>query len=258
MASDRGYDGSPGALLFTDDEPDAILHLTEDDARITGLRIRGAHPDSYVTYQDGLSYSNSGNDGIKIASSGAEVDNCEIYGHVHAGVYVESGDGSTHVHHSYIHQNNTQGLGYGVSVGFDSSADPLVEYNYFDANRHSVTSTGDNYGYTARYNHIGPETVMHPIDIHDPGSEETVIENNIVEPLTRTWDDNCCPAVDGFDGTEGVVHIRGNWFWNDSCTFDVPTSDPDIEVSDNEYGGGATSYASVIPDHPGESHRPWD
>jgi hypothetical protein len=254
---DRGHDGSSGALLTTDEEPDAVFRVGGDDARITGLRIRGAFPDSYVTHEDGISYSNDGNTGIEIASSGAEIDNCEICGFVLAGIYVESGDGSTHVHHSFVHQNNTQGLGYGVAVGYDESAAPLVEYNYFDANRHSVAATGENHGYTARYNHFGPTSVMHPIDIHDPGSQETLIENNVVESLVRTWDDNCCHAIDGFDGTEGVVHIEGNWFWNDSCTYDVPTDDPDIEVVDNDYGEGATTFADVIPNHPGESHRPW-
>ncbi|MFW5938186.1 MAG: right-handed parallel beta-helix repeat-containing protein [Halanaeroarchaeum sp.] len=259
LASNRGENGSQGALLRTDDEPDAVIRMAGADARLTGLRLRGPYPDTDVTYQDGISYSNDNCDGVVVSGANCEIDNNEVAGFVHAGVFVEhNGDGGQHVHHNYVHQNNTQGLGYGVSVGIGSSLNPTIEYNYFDENRHSVTASGDNYGYVCRYNHFGPTSVMAPIDIHDPGAQDTTIEHNVVETLTRTWDDNCCPAIDGFEGTDGVVRIRENWFWNDSCTFDVPTDDSNIEVSDNDHGEDASvALADVIPDHPGADHRPW-
>ena len=74
----------------------------------------------------------------------------------------------------------------------------------------------------------------------------------------RTWDDNCAPSVDGFDGTQGTVQVTDNWFWNDSCTYDIPVDDEDIVVSDNVYGTDANvALDDVIPDHPGFDDRPW-
>jgi len=257
VASNRGR--GPGALVTTDEEPDAVFRLAGADARLTGLRLRGPFPDSDVSHDDGISYENSVSDGISLVGANCEVDNNDISGFVHAGVFVaHDGDGGQHVHHNYIHQNNTQGLGYGVAVGLGENLNPTIEYNYFDENRHSVTSSGENHGYVCRFNHFGPTHVMHPIDVHNPGARDTVIEQNVVETVVRTWDDNCAPSVDGFDGTQGTVQVTDNWFWNDSCTYDIPVDDEDIVVSDNVYGTDANvALDDVIPDHPGFDDRPW-
>lgn len=258
FASNRGQNGSPGALLTTDDEPDAVVQVSGANSRVTGFRVRGPHTNTYVSYDDGISFGNETADGVRVVGANSEVDNNDIAGFTHAGVAIKGDGDGRHVHHNYIHQNNTQGLGYGVSVGYGDDLNPTIEYNYFDENRHSVTATGENYGYTCRYNHIGPTSVLHPIDIHDPGSQDTTITNNVVEPLTRTWDDNGCAAIDGFDDTEGVVSIAANWFWNDDNTFDVPTDDSNVDVWDNHYGQDAdVGFADVIPNHPGAADRPW-
>jgi hypothetical protein len=257
VASNRGR--SAGALVTTDEEPDTVFRLAGADARLTGLRIRGPFPDSDVSYDDGISYENEVCGGVSLTGANCEVDNNDIAGFVHAGVFVKhGGDGGQHVHHNYIHQNNTQGLGYGVSVGLGENLNPTIEYNYFDENRHSVAASGENHGYVCRYNHFGPTHVMHPIDVHDPGARDTVIERNVVETLVRTWDDNCCPTIDGFDGTRGTIRIAENWFWNDSCTYDVPMGSDDIVAADNVYGTDASvSLDAVIPGHPGADDRPW-
>jgi len=135
---------------------------------------------------------------------------------------------------------------------------PTIEYNYFDENRHSVAASGENHGYVCRYNHFGPTHVMHVIDIHDPGATDTVIEGNIVESTVRTWDDNCCPAVGGCDGTEGTIRVADNWFWNGSCTYRIPVDEEGFEVTDNAYGTDAdVDLDDVVPDHPGADDRPW-
>lgn len=257
VASDRG--AGKGALLRTDEEPDTVFHLAGEGARLTGLRLRGPFPDSDVSHGDGISFDNRNARGVTLAGGGCEVDNTEIVGFGYAGVYVTEGGGaSNRIHHNYIHQNNTQGLGYGVSAGGGANVNPTIEYNYFDENRHSVAASGDNHGYVCRYNHFGPTHVMHVIDVHDPGATDTVIEGNVVESTVRTWDDNCCPAVGGCDGTKGTIRIAGNWFWNGSCTYSIPVDEEGIETADNTYGSDAdVRFGDVIPDHPGADDRPW-
>jgi hypothetical protein len=141
VASNRGR--GAGALLTTDEEPDTVFRLAGADARLTGLRLRGPFPDSDVTYDDGIPFDNSECRGVSLAGANCEVDNNDVAGFVHSGVFVDhGGDGGQHVHHNYIHGNNTQGLGYGVSVGRGENLHPTIEYNYFDENRHSVAASG--------------------------------------------------------------------------------------------------------------------
>ena len=62
------------------------------------------------------------------ASDRLEVDDCEIAGWSHAAIYLKGGIGH-HVHHSFVHHNQYQGLGYGVC---HDVAESLIERNLFD------------------------------------------------------------------------------------------------------------------------------
>ena len=256
VASNRGVDDAPGALLHTDEDADRVFGM-EDGARITGLRLRGATPG------DGTGGSSSA-DGIETYGDDTEVDNCEVYGFSHAGVDVEGGNGG-HVHHNYIHHCNKAGLGYGVGC---QAGNPLIEYNYFNYNRHSIASSGDHEGYVARYNHFGPETVDTPIDVHEPGCVRVEVYNNVVEPVypyTGRFEDEQHQQVQFRGVPDDIGVVEDNWLFNPTPPGDEPDGwGPEaiiqpredewtnVTFSGNRYGEDANvSYSDVIPGYDG-------
>ena len=251
LASNRGEGGAPGALLYTDETPQIMLR-PQTDARVTGLRLRGHSPDRTVTYRDGISFDTP-TYALSLEGGDVEVDNCEVWGWPDRAVAVKRSRG--HVHHNYIYDNNGQGLGYGVAANEEC----LIEYNYFHNNRHSVTCAYDAPGYTARYNHFSPVSVMHICDIHDPFEGDTTIESNVVENgESRTWDNPAAEGVAGYSGgfDGGSLAVADNWFFDEGSAY----FDSFAAVSDggNVYGGeGSHDPADVIPEHPGMADRPW-
>jgi hypothetical protein len=94
-----------------------------------------------------------------------EVDNCELSGWAHAAIYlIKSKD--NHVHHCYIHRNQRNGLGYGVT---HNRAESLIEYNLFNYNRYSIAGTGTGRpwdSYEARNNVEIEHSLSHNFDMH--------------------------------------------------------------------------------------------
>jgi hypothetical protein len=165
LASDRGYAGSSGGLIYRTDETSSIgtFIIGGNNVRITGLRIRGPHSDYGRDYGD---YH------VKCAifeenRNGLEVDNCEIYYWSYAAVAFENnqaGSWSGNVHHNYIHHIAGEGYGYGVMVAY---GDVLIEANNFDYTRHAVIGEGcpgEKFEY--RYNHYGKESLNPVLDCH--------------------------------------------------------------------------------------------
>ena len=67
--------------------------------------------------------------------------------------------------YNFIHHNQRLGTGYGVLL---NRADALIEYNYFDDNRHSITGSGRlNTSYIIRYNVFGKNSLNYVIDMHN-------------------------------------------------------------------------------------------
>lgn len=149
LAGDRGHNGSPGALIFSDEFKTApLISVTGAHARVTGLRLRGpdllrrldhstrAGAQSGTTSDYYYKFPLAG--GIQTKSPGLEVDNCELSGWSESAVYLIKGAGH-HIHHNYLHHNQHDGSGYGVAL---DEAEALIEQNLFDCNRHSVAGTG--------------------------------------------------------------------------------------------------------------------
>ena len=205
LASNRGVNGSSGALLYTttDTHPNFEMY---GNSRITGLEIRGSHPGDDTS---GTWY------GQAIKTNGpAEIDNCEIHGWGKAAIECAgSSGGSAHVHHNHLHHNNQIGYGYAVSM-ISSGGVPTIEYNYFYYNRHSVASDGEASGYTLRYNHFGPTEVMWPIDTHSPGCSTLEIHNNVVEVVDRAYDNNRAASIELDSPPSNSAEIYNNWFFN--------------------------------------------
>lgn len=162
LASGRGS-GSMGALLYTNDYPSPLFKVYGGRVRFTGLRIRGPRWEYFET----TNHDYYGATGIWLLGDDGEVDNCQFYGWTQAAVSVGARNRavSAHVHHNSIHNNQMEGLGYGVNLYNGHS---LVEHNYFDHNRHSVDGFGyETNGYEARYNLVGPNAVSHAFDMHN-------------------------------------------------------------------------------------------
>lgn len=220
LASDRGRDGSPGALLFSDHlATRPLIRVTGPDARISGLRLRGPDPERRLDHHRRSFRERRGSDyyykfpisdGIETAADRLEVDGCELAGWSHAAVFLKAGTGH-HVHHSFLHHNQYQGLGYGICHDVAVS---LIERNLFDWNRHSIAGTGrPGSGYEARHNVERGTSLSHCFDMHGgrdrgdgtdvAGTFLTVERNTFLCPRTAL-------VVRG--EPEEEARVQGNWF----------------------------------------------
>ncbi len=173
LASDRGNGDSPGALLTSDAlKTPVVIRTLGTGVRITGLRIQGPNPKRYLehhrrAFSEGKGrsyyYKFPTSDGIQAAHDSLEVDNCEISGFAHSGIFLRKGVGHQ-VHHNFIHHCQYNGLGYGIS---HDRAASLIEYNHFDWNRHSIAGTGrPGCSYVARHNVELGTSLSHCFDMH--------------------------------------------------------------------------------------------
>lgn len=224
LASGRGRDGSVGGLLFTNEDLATprgdveygvrrrfeLFRLGGPDVRITGLRLRGPDTARRGRYQ----FINS--DGIYTDYDNLEVDNCELWGWSHGGVWLGNGTGF-HIHHNLIHHCQRGGLGYGVVL---NTAEALIEANIFDWCRHAIAGTGRSpSGYEARYNLVLEHANGHNFDMHrcrDRRDEQNIsVAGDWIKIHHNT-----------FYGSQVPVKIRGkpavgcevhhNWFANKS------------------------------------------
>lgn len=170
VASGRGRGGSEGALLYSNELAMSPMFLAGGErVRVTGLRLRG--PDQKrrteqmrKLYKEGRYYSIPNSDGIISTHPHLEVDNCELWGWSHAGVFLKRGALKAHIHHNNIHHNQRSGLGYGVCL---DQADALIEANLFDWCRHHIAGTGrPGTSYEARYNLVLENANGHSFDMH--------------------------------------------------------------------------------------------
>jgi hypothetical protein len=180
LAGDRGLRGSPGALISSDAfATNPLIHVLGPGVRITGLRLRGPDPKRRLEHHRRSFNKERGDDkqqhdyyyrlpvsqGIRTESNDLEMDNCELSGWSHVAVFLSAGRGHR-IHHNYIHHNQLNGLGYGISHGSNPSAS-LIECNLFNFNRHSIAATGaPGNSYEARNNVELGESLSHNFDMH--------------------------------------------------------------------------------------------
>lgn len=252
LASGRGRDGSDGALITCDRRTSRLFQIYDDDVRITGLRFRGPE----IGYYDPAGSAWDHNSLVLRAYGGCEIDNCEIYGWPHAGIGVgEDGTSSTasdaHVHHCSIHDNMMSSLGYGIVV---YRGEPLIEYNYFNGNRHSIGADGaSGCSYEARYNIQGPDGLIFGFEMHSPGGEQITIHHNTFQ-YVETRNGNVARGV-AIRGTpsEGTT-IENNWFYNltDPGNDRYADGSPVVQY-DNDAGGTEWDNVSLSNNYYGEN-----
>lgn len=215
IVSDRGVEGSLGALLFTTDHGEDSpawdggsngrgVMTMRGGSRLSGVRYRGPYHDHYDDPRyPGYIPLDSGNAserrrkrearyarGIRVLTDDAEIDNCEIYGWPVQAISIGARGtaASPSIHHVYGHDCMMVGYGYALHV---FRGHPTVEQCYFDATRHAISGFGfEDCGFTLEDCVFGPSTYSHAVDMH-------------------------CLAENGYDGdltAGGRVEIR-------RCTF---------------------------------------
>lgn len=246
LAGDRGHGGSKGALLASDTlKTPVMIRATGPDVRITGLRICGPNPKRYLDHHR-RSFGEGGgghkyyykfptSNGITTKYPRLEVDNCEISGFAHAGVYLITAEGH-HIHHNYIHHCQYQGLGYGVC---HDTASSLIEQNLFNWNRHSIAGTGrPGNSYVARHNVELGESLSHCFDMHGGRDRKdgTDIAGTLIDIYNNTFRAQQIPVV--IRGVpEDKCEVHHNWFLKHSEAREAVRSSGKTKVFSNAYTG---------------------
>lgn len=222
LASNRGQNGSRGALLYSNtlyrDEPSYMLRATGDNVRITGLRLRG--PQASTNTQGGAYLRTSA---IELGSIGrsdaaaAEVDNCEIFFWTRFGVVIRD-PYRNRVHHNTFYHNRQDGFGNatwisgGSGRGRLSESDyPIIEANLYEFNRHDVGSSGggvEDAGWKVRYNQFFHEQTPHQkVDRHSGGGAHSEVNSNLFLGSNPNAED-----FGGFGGNDPGTYIFSNNF----------------------------------------------
>ena len=244
LAGDRGHNGSKGAMLTSDAlKTPVMIRAAGPEVRITGLRIRGPNPKRYLDHHR-RSFGEGGggheyyykfptSNGITTEYPCLKVDNCEISGFSHAGVYLINADGH-HLHHNFIHHCQYQGLGYGVC---HNTASSLIEYNLFDWNRHSIAGTGrPGCSYIARHNIELGVSLSHCFDMHGGRDRKdgTDIAGTSIEIYNNTFRAPQTPIV-----IRGVPQekcdVHHNWFLKHKDAEHAVRASDRTQVFDNMY-----------------------
>ena len=161
------------------------------------------------------------------------MDNCELGGWSHGAIRLNSGDGH-HIHHSFIHHNQYNGLGYGISHNTSFS---LIEYNQFNNNRHSIAGTGrPGSGYEARHNVEIGSSVSHCFDMHggrDRRDGTTVAGTRIKVHHNTFRGPKAAVVIRG--APEERADIHNNWFYQRPNGRSV-RSDGRTFIRNNAYG----------------------
>jgi len=245
LASDRGHNGSAGAIISSDTPATAQLIVAGGPGvRVTGLRVHGPNGKRHLDHHR-RSHGPNGrgrdyyykfptSNGIVAAQDELEVDNCEITAFSHAGVDLRGGVGHR-IHHNFIHHCQYQGLGYGVCLNVASA---LIEQNLFDWNRHSIAGTGrPGCSYVARNNIEQGESLSHCFDMHGGRDRQdgTNIAGTSIAISHNTFRAPQLPIkIRGVPQEECVVHH--NWFVRHNDAAAAVQAAERTTVGDNAYG----------------------
>lgn len=244
LAGNRGENGSAGALICSDAlKTPVLIRPMGPDVHISGLRIRGPNPKRYLdhhrrSFAEGRGheyyYEFPVSDGIRVEHPGLEVDNCEVSGFAHAGVFLVKGD-RHHIHHCSIHHCQYGGLGYGVCHDVASS---LIERNLFDFNRHSIAGTGHpGCSYEARHNVELGTSLSHCFDMHGGADRKdgTAIAGTRILIHHNTFNAPETPIkIRGVP--QEACKVYGNWFPRHANPRDAVDALENTHVENNAHG----------------------
>ena len=217
VASDRGHDGSPGALLVSDDVSlSAFFETGGDGCRFTGFRLRGPARGEYFEHWRRTTgggapgyYALPTLRGIVCGHSTTVIDNLLLSEFSHAGILVASGD--CNISASHIAGCRRKGLGYGITV---RQASAIIHRNIFGENRHSIASTGEpGSSYRVRNNLFVAQGSSHTVDVHKDAS--TSAAGDSIDVQSNCFSHPAAhPAVYLRALPTGLCLVRRNWFQN--------------------------------------------
>lgn len=248
LASDRGLDGR-GALIECPAYHSTVFQ-SESKLRVTGLRIRGPETTYFdprtKSREESAYYSRA----VECTGDGIEIDHCELFGWTSAAVSLGAQNAPTgsRIHHNTIHHNQMQTLGYGIDV---RNGTHLIEWNYFDWNRHSVAGFGHRQnGYEARFNVVGTHAVRHAFDMHGLRENLEDYSGSLAGKYIRVHH-NVFALTDAAAVVLRGVSNRPSWVRENWCAAipllkldgrrsvirqSHPDSSVKFEISDNQYG----------------------
>lgn len=282
ICGDRGVNGSPGPLIYSDSVQNKYIVLGAQDIRFTGLRFRGPQPE----WSPDILHSEEegGGDwqtdrkpyhhkGLNLNASNIEVDNCEIWGFGYGCTLADDG---AHYHHNNIHHGTSEGWGYGIAT--TSSSDVLIEYNRFAHCRHAISDSGGG-SYTTRHNLFEEPHASNIVDMHQDGGQWTDVRRNTI--VTHDGDIDGRPDqwsagytssgyISGYiqrHNPADAAQIYDNWMWNplgvwsqdaprgpgfdpdaiDQAWPEMPAPDPlewvNVQFGNNQFGPGTIPSA---------------
>lgn len=210
IASDRG-NSSVGGLIFKDDMSNTqLFRVYDNNSRITGLRFRGPDMETrweQMIYLNGPGYGSYGDVpesiGVLNMRSNLTVDNNEISGWDYVALWFYYNSTGNIVKNNYIHGNDREALGYGVSIGKWSNNN-TISGNIFDWNRHSVATDRDttttehsNISHEAKYNYVLGGGCSNRMDAHGgndasnkdiPAGTNITVHHNNFYPSNATFE----------------------------------------------------------------------
>jgi hypothetical protein len=169
IASNRNLNGGTGGLIRTTDQQNVGVFTTKHEDvsfRVTGVRLKGSRTDRFDPREHGRSEYDFAVTGFRAYGQSVIVDNCEVFGWTSAGFIPGTKSTPTRgwFHHNAMHHNRMEHLGYPMDL---YNGEHLIEWNYFDYNRHSIAGFGRRKnGYEARFNVVGPHSIQHAFDMH--------------------------------------------------------------------------------------------
>lgn len=236
IAGNRGYQGSPGPLIYTNqlDTYPYLLTILKQGVRITGIRLRGPSP-----------YRPQSN-GLNISADRTEIDNCEVYNWSNSGIQVMRAD-DVYIHHNFIHNVRRPGLGYPVVL---NRATALIEANVFDYYRHAIAGTGyAGTGYEARYNLVKGNAISHAFDMHGGTDfcprqavpctpQERIMAGSYLHIHHNTFLITSYQSIVIRGIPTENVDVHHNWFYNypQDCVTYRNYSGGNVNVYENIYG----------------------
>ncbi len=215
LASNRALGNGEGALITCDLFFNGVFKHSEGDIRITGLRVKGPRMSYWDPPGPGFMANQFGSAPFRLEGNRAYVDHCEIFGWTNAAILLGSQSSPTSgwIHHNQLHHNQMNHLGYGLEL---YNGEHIVEWNYFNANRHSIAAFGyPTNGYEARYNIIGPDAVLFSFDMHNLGENLGNSNNNKAGQYARvhhnvfTLTDNLAFSIQGISKQQSF--FKNNW-----------------------------------------------
>jgi VCBS repeat protein len=161
LASDRGVNGSKGALLKTTTYHNfPLIEIMGDNVRLTGFRSQGSN-----ALLNAVLYGGQAAQGIiSVGNENIEVDNMELFNWSKAAIRFGADSVNARVHHSSIHDNPHISMGYGVVLY--GNANVVIDHNLFGANRHSIAGDGAPGQIYEAHSNIILSGNSHAFDVH--------------------------------------------------------------------------------------------